>query len=229
MNRIGYRYIAYAAMLALFLPCAGGCAMSHKVAVNDSGAPQYQRVDISYRIPASHKALVRNVDHIVRASGQAEISRSNAALKIEYPHPENKPEMVRATLRLSVKPAVARAQSFVGRLRSNISWLPGGDQPSEVSPSVDDEVWVLDFPRQQLDLMLVDLAHSGFFDDQNRHEGTAFLSINIDRGSVSKVWSPEARLDDVIMRVQRERRRTDAAAFAKSPAQTATRTAALPE
>ena len=216
-------------MSAVFVFHAGGCAMSHKVAVNDTGAPQYQRVDISYRIPASHKALARNVDPIQRASGQAEISRSNADLRIEYPHPQNKPGMVRATLRLSRKPAVAESQSFVGRLRSNISWLPGSEQPSRVSPSVDDEVWVLDFPRQQLDLMLVDLAHSGFFDDQNRHEGTAFLSINIDRGSVSKVWSPEARLDDVVLRVQREGRRTDAAAFAKSPVPTATRTATLSE
>jgi hypothetical protein len=216
-------------MSAVFVFHAGGCAMSHKVAVNDSGAPQYQRVDISYRIPASHKALARNVDQIVRASGESEVSRSNADLRIEYPHPQNKPEMVRATLRLSRKPSIAQTQSFLGRLRSNISWLPGSDQPSEVSPSVDDEVWVLDFPRQQLDLMLVDLAHSGFFDDQKRHEGTAFLSINIDRGGVSKVWSPEARLDDVVLRVQREGRRTDAAAFAKSSTTSTARTAALPE
>lgn len=190
---------------------AGGCALPYKVAVNDVGAPQYKRVDISYRISASHSALARNVDGVFGASGeigsQSEVSRSNAALRIEFPHPQNKPEMVRATLRLSRKPLLPESQSFFGKLRSNISWLPGSQPPPGISQSMDDEVWVLDFPRQQLDLMLVDLAHSGFFDDQKRHEGTAFLSVEIDRGSVSKTWSPEARLDDVVLRVQREGRR----------------------
>jgi hypothetical protein len=221
--------IACLLLSAVFVFYTGGCAVPYKVAMNDTGAPQYQRVDISYRIPASHTALARGEEGVVGASGQIGVSRSNAALRIEYPHPQNKPEMVRATLRLSSKPPIAETQSFVGGLRSKISWLPGSQSATKVSESIDDEVWVLDFPRQQLDLMLVDLAHSGFFDDQNRHEGTAFLSIDIDRGSVSKVWSPEARLDDVVLRVQREGRRTFPAAFAKSPSPTATRTAILPE
>ena len=52
-------------MSAVFVFHTGGCAMSHKVAVNDTGAPQYERVDISYRIPASHSALARKVDGVV--------------------------------------------------------------------------------------------------------------------------------------------------------------------
>jgi hypothetical protein len=209
VKRIAWRWSARCALWAALLAVAGGCALSHKVAVNGSGAPQYERVDISYRIPGTHGPLARrahNETGVIGAAGEREspsAATSAGTLTIEYPHPQGDPAMARATLRLSQQ-STSRSKSLVGAWRSHLSWLPGATVAREVTPAAADEVWVLDFPRQQLDLMLFDLANSGFFDDQSRHEGSAHLSVTIDRGRASKTWSPEARLDDVVLRVQRE-------------------------
>lgn len=191
------------AITALLL---AGCAIPHRVAVSNTGAPQYKQIDISYRIPASHHALVRNSSEILKVSSPAEAEPTIATLKVEYPHPDNNPELARATLRIAGKSSVTDSPSLVSRVRSSISWLPGNEPPAKVR-TTDDEVWVLDFPRQQLDLMLFDLAQTGFFEDQTRHEGLAWLSISIDRGHMAKTWTTEARLDDIVNRVQREGRR----------------------
>jgi len=198
-------------LAAALLPLMVGCAIPYRVGVNDRGAPRYKRVDISYRIPGSHRALAHNADGdgVIAASAETDAIRSTATLKIAYPHPEDKPQLARATLRVSEMPKQGPTRSIVTRLRSSISWLPGSQMPTKEIQTADDEVWVLDFPREQLDLMLVDLAQSGFFEDQSRHEGTVWLSIAIDRGSMSKTWSAEARLDDFVQRVQREGRRTN--------------------
>jgi hypothetical protein len=85
-----------------------------------------------------------------------------------------------------------------------LNWLASRDSQSNSQPQPNDELWVLDFPRQQLDLMLVDLANSGFFEDQQRPEGGTQLSVTIDRGQTAKPWSTDARLDGIVDRVQRE-------------------------
>lgn len=195
------------AITAALLSSLAGCGlMPHQVAVSKTGAPQYDHVDIGYRIPGSHRALVREQSDILKVSSSDEAEPSVAELTVEYPHPDNKPEFARATLRISSKSSATDAPSFVARMRSSISWLPGSEPPPKVR-TADDEVWVLDFPRQQLDLMLFDLAQTGFFEDQTRHEGLAWLSIAIDRGRMAKTWTTSARLDDIVHRVQREGRR----------------------
>lgn len=78
------------------------------------------------------------------------------------------------------------------------------DVQSEKQHDADDEIWYYDFPKAQLDLMLTDLAGSGFFENQQRPGGTANLAIVMDRGRTAKNWTPEPRLDDVILMVYRE-------------------------
>jgi hypothetical protein len=69
---------------------------------------------------------------------------------------------------------------------------------------VGDEIRTIDLPRHQLDLLLTDLAYSGFFGDQQRPAGRARLSVRIDGGHSLGTWDPEPRLDDVAARVFRE-------------------------
>jgi hypothetical protein len=198
--------LRHIATLAITASLLAGCAMPHRVAVSNTGAPQYKQIDISYRIPGSHRALVRDSSDVVKVSSADEAEPTVATLKIEYPHPDNKPELARATLRIAGKSSATDSPSLVNRVRSSISWLPGNEPPAKVR-TTDDEVWIFDFPREQLDLMLFDLAQTGFFEDQTRHEGLAWLSIAIDRGRMAKTWTTEARLDDIVNRVQREGRR----------------------
>ena len=66
-----------------------------------------------------------------------------------------------------------------------------------------DRVRFLDIPKLELDLLLVDLANSGFFDDQERLATTGQLDVTINRGRVAKRWTREARLDDLTSLVNR--------------------------
>ena len=61
-----------------------------------------------------------------------------------------------------------------------------------------------DFPKEQLDLLILELARGGFFDDQKRPEDRTHLSVRIDRGKAAKAWTAEPRLDDFIDRVFHE-------------------------
>ncbi len=198
----------------LFALC--GCWFPHKVGVTETGAPRYQAVEIIYDIRGNHAALAsdwfRPVGEmaLAGATSTTDASRWKAAdLRIQYPPPNAKPGLVRATLRLSHSPPFPDAgrASLTEIVRSKFSRItfqaPGINDPSM---SADDEVWVFDFSKQQLDLMLLDLARSGFFDDQRRPDGGVQLSVKIDRGETAKTWTAEPRLDDVIMRVYREGR-----------------------
>jgi hypothetical protein len=140
-------------------------------------------------------------------------SWSTACLTIAYPHPDDLPGMARATLVLSQtdshelpKPPTIReriAQSLNRRATAEQDACKGSSAHAS-SSGPDDEIWVLDFPKQQLDLLLADLQASGFFENQTRPNGGALLQIAVDRGRTQKTWTPEPRLDDVVSRVFRE-------------------------
>lgn len=196
-----------------------GCAAPHKVRVTETGAPKYKRVDITYspgRLaawPSSGTVVSTSLaDH---PAEKLELETwSRVCLRIEYPHPEGRAEFARATLQLSrtsepTGPAkTSLREKMVGGLgglfRNLSRTSPKGPPPQSSALDSDDESWVLDFPRQQLDLLLIDLAEGGFFDDQRRPTGGVQLAVRIDRGRASKSWNTEPRLDDFVTRTRRE-------------------------
>lgn len=132
---------------------------------------------------------------------------TSAKLAIEYPHPEGKPDFARATLRLSGHVSKPRpvTSSDSGRLMTSVPDVfsdTEGDLP--LTSARDDEVWVLDFPRAQLDLLVGDLKTCGFFESQLRPDPGTRLEVVIDRARTAKNWTPEPRLDDFVARVHRE-------------------------
>lgn len=140
----------------------------------------------------------------------------SATLTVLAHHPDAEPGMARAILRLSrscrmvsepePQPLVIRMRNrMIRRLWPQIP--PEAVQEPEPSPpccEADEEIRVYDFPRQELDVLLEDLASNGFFDEQRRLAGGAHLSVSIDGGTARKSWTPEPRLDDLIMRVCRD-------------------------
>lgn len=59
-------------------------------------------------------------------------------------------------------------------------------------------VIVMDVPRSRVDFLIVDLANSGFLDDQTRPMSNVHMDVRIDHGRVHKQWSRLPRLDDII-------------------------------
>ena len=201
-------FVNAAAGLLIFF---SGCVPSHRVGLTDTGAPRYNKVLVTYLIGGSHGGLTRDPSQAAGPASTVSDSTiesgadwSIAALKIEYPHPEGDADLARATLRLSRGPAIPKSKTLAQKFHSSLDWLSWRDSQPDSVRQAHDELWVLDFPRQQLDLMLVDLANSGFFEDQQRPEGGTQLSVTIDWGRTAKPWSTDARLDGIVERIQRE-------------------------
>lgn len=211
-----------------------GCTRRHTVERSATGAPEYDELHVVYQLRDGHGALGSHGLQPVRlVSGVEGETRKvpdhlweTATLEIEYPHPGARPGWARATLRLSpdlakreAKSAEAREKaSLANRMRGIVGWSddqpddPAAPDPAtrgdasggESAPQTSDEIWVLDLPREQLDLLLVDLARSGFFEDQTRPVGGARVAVELDAGREDKLWDPDPRLDDLAERVYTE-------------------------
>lgn len=214
----------------VFLSCAilatsgllAGCASPHVVAVDKTGAPKYRNVDIVYEL-ASDRELqqqveVRQVDSATNGANQETPTPvrdwARTSLRVRYPHPDGRADMAQVTLRLSELPlpldpveptwrdrAVTRVRAIAtGRSSTNEMMNASHVDASRAG----DEIRTIDLPRHQLDLLLTDLAYSGFFGDQQRPTGRARLSVRIDGGHNLGTWDPEPRLDEIVSRVFRE-------------------------
>lgn len=163
-----------------------GCTRPHRVEVDECGTPQYEQVEIRYEQPlssagdaAGRMGSPSSLRH-VSATGEADAAPRGAStqrvrLTILYPHPRGRPDTAQARLEV-------------------VSEAPGrtpGDGPT----------LVLDFPRPQLDLLLYDLAGSGFFDGRAAAHATTELDVRIDGGRTAGAWTPHPRLEDFIDRV----------------------------
>lgn len=156
--------------------------------MTESGAVSYERVDIDYQRRDSQERFVSFRNRDIRLVGEPDPTATPPEpgdwtvdnLKVKFPVGTSQPNLAQAILTIHQKRSTDSAQP-----------------PKSVRMT-------LDFPKQQLDLLLVDLARSGFFDDQSRPDGGVQLTVAIDRGHGAKAWTREARLDDLADRVYHE-------------------------
>lgn len=143
---------------------------------------------------------------------------SQARIQIVYPHPDGSEEKGLAKLVVSrhspSDPADAQ-QANIG-LKDRISRLML--RASRTSPelalqinskemkteTVDEEIWQLDLPKEELDILLSELSQRGFFNQQERPRGEATVSIMVDQGELSKRWTSEPRLEDLMKQIYDE-------------------------
>ena len=208
---------------ACLLP--GGCAMRHTVAQTESGAPQYRNVRLVYRLSQTSSrgtaSFSRTAPGLVDLGSSANEGLADevadwqsARLEILYPHPAGTEGMVRAVLQLSHDASIEEPElnprPVRGRLRQAAAILPfvePRDPEAVDTPEGFESVRILDIPKEQLDLLLVDLAGSGLFEEQQqRPDGGTTFDVTVDRGRTRKAWTPEPRLDDLVMRVWRDGR-----------------------
>ena len=188
--------------------------------------PEFQRTHIVYELPGPHGALVWTSLEPFAVAGVSDDDFSpyggtrwkSAVLKIDYPHPEGLTDTARAELRLSrasadafredlslSEKAIERSsqtvETFVWRTEKKVTTPPPAEEAA-----AHDELWVLDFPKHELDQMVSDLAEGGIFDEQVRPDGGARIEVSINRKQTTKMWTPDPRLDDLILRTYREGR-----------------------
>lgn len=208
---------AWCAILCLIC-CLEGCQLPDRLAASKTGAPQYERANIVYELDGTQRPLPLAGSEIKPAAFESEEESpptatewAGATLSIQYPHPDGMADTARATLRLSAEPqphslsAGAQARRWLGwnkSLSANANSESSGPHP----PTRDDEIWVLDIPKPQLDLLLTELQGNGFFQAQTRAESGTKLDVQLNWGRVQKEWSAEPRLDHFMARVYREGR-----------------------
>lgn len=212
--------IAPALVLAALL--LTGCRLPHRVGKTETGAPRYDRINLVYDMNARYRDLplfdgrLQRVAFSNDSTPQVPQRWKGARLSITYPHPEGASDTARATLRLSGADAQAAAQEkfaeakpgWMEKLHEPADFFSRQEQAPDTSIAAlhSDEVWVLDFPRSELDLLLADLAQSGFFETQVRETPGTHLDVRIDSGRTTKAWTPEPRFDDFVNRVYAEGR-----------------------
>jgi hypothetical protein len=216
---------ATATMLAALCLCSVGCRLPNRVMLDDNGRPDYQTAMISYELDGTQRQLplgdgeateVKTVGYTVDGTApplqpkvESESIWKTARLSIEYPHPELQLGMARATLRLSAHVGTGGTASLsedkpslADQLLDKFGW----DSNDSALELCNDELWVLDLPKSQLDQFLTDLSSDGFFEADLSYETAANLEVDADFGRTSKNWAPQPKLDQLITQVYREGR-----------------------
>lgn len=205
------------AAVVLLCIASAGCQLPGQIKLTKSGAPRYERANIVYKLDGGLRPLPLTDSEIKPISFDDAVSAAplasnpssewaTAILSVQYPHPDGTPELARASLRLSASPpglGISQASRWLGKGR--------GIEPPMLSefprPALrDDEIWVLDLPKQELDLLIADLQKSGYFQAQTRADSGTNLEVQLDSGRVNKEWTAEPRLDQFISRVYVEGR-----------------------
>ncbi len=188
------RHAATLVTLLLAMTVPFGCRTVRKLELTQAGAPLFERFEADYAIAAADFHFDRTFAAsqrpeaatesatITTASGErvtstddkeGDINRTGqraARLKIECPASTDTPDEARLTLEI-------RAST----------------DGSSNSPAED--VRHLIVPRQQIDLLILDLARTGFFDGFEPPGARSPLNVTIDGARVSRNW----RLDDRLL------------------------------
>ncbi|MEX0703131.1 MAG: hypothetical protein WD069_13635 [Planctomycetales bacterium] len=198
----GRRLAAWTAAALLL----AGCAFPHKLRVTEQGAPQYSRVSLVYEVNAGRGALApRFLDstpgEIISFPRQPASPVESAVLRLEYPHPHGPPETARVTVRLS-RLTIEDRQALAKRDGLLVRLVSARDEHIDDDGDSLAEIFELAISKPELDLLLVDLAQSGYFDPNLTAAGGTRLAAEIDGATARKAWVPEPRLDDVITRLR---------------------------
>ncbi len=168
-----------------------GCRTPHRVELTSTGAPSFQTTEIVYELDDPGRILGNESTYAAElvnyaANGTGNVPQSGASssakLTIRYPSPSGNTDDVRCTL-------LVTGSAIAG---------------SKANSRTAHQVRILDVPKSELDLLLVDLANVGFFDDAKGLGRAAKLTVAIDRGQTTKQWDHVPRLDDFVDRVYRE-------------------------
>lgn len=142
---------------------------------------------------------------------------SQARIQIVYPHPDGSVDKGLARLVVTRKsPFNQETLSRSERLKNNVAKFAlkasgASEEFVELKTNSksggvqsDEEIWQLDLPKEELDILISELSHRGFFEKQERPRGDALVTIKLDEGALSKRWTTEPRLEGLMLQVYNE-------------------------
>lgn len=198
-------------MVGLFAP---GCAStSEKIHLTESGAADFQQLNIVYDVnsvgglvAAAPSSAVQQAGHSDTAATNPPLSSKRVRLEVQYPYPGLHEEFVHVTLRTLAPGSKASADPRTTPLAgfSNANSRGGGLFSMTVGPppapvaNPDEECLVLDMPKSELTGIFLELARDGYFKNPAVKDGTSYLQVTYNEGQVEKVWNREPGLEQLV-------------------------------
>lgn len=200
-------------LLAGVMTAASGCRIPHRVGRSVDGMPEYQLVHVVYeRVPTPADLTAAKNSLLLQAGFQEDesidLARLPLRLELEYPAPGGSAD--EAALKVTVLEPVApeeseaEARGLIVAARNAAQDHQAERVGSFAGRLKDGPTWTLAISRVELDLLLLDLANSGFFEEHLPSTPTTEVDVKIDRGRFNKVWMEEPRLEHFVHRAIHE-------------------------
>jgi len=194
-------------MLLIAATAPFGCRTTRTLELTQSGAPAFERFSAEYEIPTAHMHLDRTFAGESEAASPADDSAVIQPVAAETEESQDAPpakpipdetqllDRTRAA-RLTIECPAASDRPEEARLTLEVQTGSTGTGAESAS-----EVRELIVPRQQVELLIVDLARAGFFDGGEPPGARSSLSVAIDGARVTRSWRIDDRLLDFAHRV----------------------------
>jgi hypothetical protein len=185
-----------------------GCSLLQSDDVKlDASSGLYDEARIRYRVDTARL----NASQAPRASGAQLVSYQQAggwpagwqaAIDIEYPHPQGRPGMALVTLRVEDRPSGKPAvPSDAGSLWRQW-WELTREELPVLARKAQYEVWTLDLPRDELSEILDQLRSGGFFEEYAGQLEGSEVTTELDGAQLTRSWRQVPHLDALVERVR---------------------------
>lgn len=189
-------------LLAVIVPF--GCRTARKLDVTPSGAPAFDTFKAEYDVPVATSHFQRTFDEDSAVTQTASASTTVEPVSGVAP---GAPKNTRQTAKLTVECPASPDEPNEARLTLEVRSASSTDTKPDAAS---DETRQLIVPRQQVELLILDLARSGFFDSPDPPGARSPLSVTIDGARVTRDWRVDDRLLDFAHRTyHRGRAATD--------------------
>ncbi|MBI1310448.1 hypothetical protein GC176_04005 [bacterium] len=195
------RPAAIAVMLLLCASLLNGCQTPKKLELTQTGTPAFERFSAVYEIPSASEALRRqfasdssvpaiNAGSTTDGSAPTESASVRQISALQY-SPLTGVQSARLTIECPSSTGDASEARLTLELQSDNAAT--GQRRTEATQS-------LIIPRQQIELLIFDLARAGFFDEPEPPGARSPLSVTIDGVRVTRNWRLDDRLLDLAHR-----------------------------
>lgn len=199
----------------------------------------YEGISISYESSVPHQIFprlqpterFRDREVPVQTVTFAEGKWSTAKLDIVFPHPNG--DLDKGIARLTItrycpcQNEEADRENWFERSTRLLRSKPD-ESVAEISKESlsgkcrRQEIWEMEIQKDELDILLSDLKHRGFFQPQQRPRGEVLVDVHLDHENISKRWTNEPRLEELMLEVFNSGQLTQ---FQAGPPASLTRTA----